>query len=98
MARSICPKPGCPNLTPCTTHARPNANARGYNNTHQKLRAAWQRRIDDGEHVTCWRPDCDTTITGRAWHLGHDDYDRAITRGPECIPCNLGHAGRSAHR
>ena len=104
MARKVCAEPGCPVLTDttrCPTHtrardkARGTKQARGYGAEHDQLRVAWQRRIDAGEHVTCWRPDCDTTLHGRAWHLGHDDHDRTVTRGPECIPCNLRHAGMS---
>ena len=104
MAKRVCAEPGCPVLTTttrCTTHtrtqdkARGTRQARGYDAAHDKLRASWQRRIDAGEHVTCWRPDCHAILTGRTWHLGHDDHDRAITRGPECTPCNLRHAGMS---
>lgn len=29
-------------------------------------------------------------------HLGHDDHDRSITRGPECVECNLTAAGRAS--
>jgi len=100
MARRVCNVAGCPTITDgprCDEHARPNANARGYGSRHQGTRASWQARIDAGETVTCWRPDCDTVLTGRAWHLGHDDLDRSITRGPECTPCNLSAAGRNSH-
>lgn len=104
MALRVCSEPGCPILTDkprCLNHRRQAEQARGsradrgYNATHIRTRADWQRRIDAGEHVTCWR--CAASITGRAWHLGHDDTDRTITRGPECITCNLSAAGRAAH-
>jgi hypothetical protein len=45
-----------------------------------------------GETFTCWR--CGAPIDPNNWHLGHDDYDRRLYRGPECPPCNLATAGR----
>lgn len=106
MALRVCSTPGCPTLTDkprCLTHRREAEQARGtraergYDAAHIRARAEWQRRIDSGEPVTCWRPTCRQPIVGRAWHLGHDDTDRSITRGPECITCNLSAAGRAAH-
>lgn len=93
----VCAQPGCPTLTQtryCWPHtrtrdkARGTRQARGYDAHHDQLRAAWQQRIDYGELVTCWR--CGTQVTGRRWHLGHDDTDRTIYRGPECEPCMAG--------
>jgi hypothetical protein len=26
----------------------------------------------------------------RSWHLGHDDHDRTVWRGPEHVCCNVG--------
>ena len=26
---------------------------------------------------------------GMKWHLGHDDNDRRVYRGPECVGCRL---------
>jgi hypothetical protein len=107
VAKRVCAEPGCPTLTttprcPIHTRARDRARgtrqARGYDAAHDATRAMWQARIDAGKPITCWRPDCTTVLTGRAWHLGHDDHDRGITRGPECIPCNLRHAGMSKPR
>jgi hypothetical protein len=78
----VCSEPGCPRLqreSRCAEHrrqaerARGSSTARGYGYAHQQHRAAWQRRIDAGEVVYCWR--CETTrITGRDWHDGHDDH------------------------
>lgn len=102
MTKRVCLEPGCPTLTDtgrCTTHrraadqARGTRTERGYGPDHIRLRQAWQDRIDDGEHVTCWRPGCGAPITGTSWHLGHDDDDRTMTRGPECAACNLRAAG-----
>lgn len=69
-----------------------NTTARGYGWTHQQLRRRWQRVIDAGNGI-CWR--CEKPIPpGAPWHLGHDDNDRSIYRGPEHPPCNLSAAGR----
>lgn len=77
---------------------RRSTTQRGYGHGHQQLRALWQHRIDSGEIVICWRPGCDQQITGTQWHLGHDDHDRTIYRGPECIHCNLSAAGKKSHQ
>lgn len=84
----------------CERHAaayearRGTPTQRGYGAAHTRLRATWQARIDAGETIHCWRPDCDTRLAGRIWQLGHDDHDRSQYRGPECIPCNTKHGGR----
>ncbi|GAB3304229.1 hypothetical protein GCM10027298_22370 [Epidermidibacterium keratini] len=60
---------------------------RGYNRAHRNQRAAWARRIDQGQRVTCWR--CGLPITNsRHFDLGHDDHDRTKHRGPEHRRCN----------
>lgn len=102
MALRVCSVPGCPTLVTsgkCPEHRRDadrqrgRRQARGYDAAHDRLRAAWQARIDAGEVIYCWR--CTTTrITGRRWHLGHDDHDRSTYRGPECVPCSTATAGR----
>ena len=58
---------------------------------HRELRAAIKARISRGEHVTCWR--CGAQLTLR-FHLGHDDNNRQIYRGPECPSCNVKAAAR----
>lgn len=111
MSKRVCSEPGCPTIVRagarggrCTTHARAQQRQRGTTTAlgwgweHQQTREHWQRRIDAGEHVNCWRPNCQAPITGTHWHLGHDDHDRSITRGPECVTCNLSAAGRARHR
>ena len=106
MSKRVCSVPGCPALTDtgrCTKHrreadrARGTRQARGYDRDYDRTRARWQRRLDAGETIVCWRPDCDTVIDPTDWHLGHDDHDRSIIRGPECPPHNLSHAGQAAH-
>ncbi len=74
---------------------RGTAAERGYDTNHRHIRAWWQSKIDSGTIVTCWR--CHKRILGRRWHLGHDDHDREVTRGPECESCNLRAAGKAAH-
>ena len=107
MLKRPCAEPGCPTLgttTRCPKHTRQRDQARGtrqqrgYDSEHDRLRAHWQGLIDEGKLVTCWRPDCSNRLLGRYWHLGHDDNDRTITRGPECVPCNLKHAGANTPR
>lgn len=85
----------CPTCARQADKARGTRTERGYGPDHQAERADWQRRIDAGEDVHCWR--CNAPI-GHDWHLGHDDDDRTITRGPECPACNLHAAGLSRHR
>lgn len=110
MAKKVCSYPGCPALVSpsayrglCDEHRkqrdreRGSAADRGYDAEHRAARRAWQQRIDAGRVVICWRPGCDTRIAGTAWHLGHDDRDRSVTRGPECVGCNLSAAGRASH-
>ena len=58
-----------------------SAHARGYGQQHKKLREQWALKVATGT-VLCWR--CGYPIHPyEAWDLGHDDYDRRITRGPE---------------
>lgn len=69
---------------------------RGYGPEHDRLRAAWAPYVAAGV-VACWR--CHTLIhPGEDWHLGHDDQDRTIYRGPEHVPCNMGAARRMGGR
>lgn len=61
---------------------------RGYDAAYDAERRAWQRRLDAGEVVLCWRcleeQSVETVIDPREWDLGHDDLDRTVIRGPEC--------------
>lgn len=107
MANRVCRD--CPAIIPataykgrCPKHARQADKARGtkaergYDASYHQQRRAWQRRMNTGERVTCWR--CDEPIDPEHWHLGHDDDDRTVLRGPECPPCNLSAAGKASHR
>jgi hypothetical protein len=63
-----------------------SSTARGYGAEHRKLRARWKLLVDAGG-VRCWR--CSKTIIpGTRWELGHDDWNRSITHGPEHFRCN----------
>lgn len=97
-----CPAIGAWTRGRCPEHERardkqrgPRAHGSGSDWQHTKLRRDWQRRMNQGEHVTCWR--CGDDIDPEHWHLGHDDADRSIYRGPECPSCNLSAAGRARH-
>lgn len=100
-----CPATRCPNIITtnaryCPQHARDyntqrgTPTTRGYGPHHRKLRAQWQTRINQGEHITCWR--CHTPITGTHWHLGHHDHDRETYNGPECVNCNTTAGGQQS--
>ena len=92
----------CPALIPtgnrCHTCARRNDKARGtrqqrgYDATHDRLRAHYTNRMNAGETFTCWR--CNKLIDG-PWDLGHDDNDRNQHRGPEHTHCNRAVASHS---
>lgn len=67
-----------------------------YGSDHQKLRKQWDEVVQRGE-ASCWR--CGRWLPpGLPWHLGHDDYDRSVYRGPECPPCNLRAAAVKGNR
>jgi hypothetical protein len=68
----------------------------GYGWDHQQKRAAIAPRVNAGL-VNCWR--CGRPITpGTPWHLGHDDHDRTIYRGPEHQHCNTSAAATLGNR
>lgn len=101
----VCSKPGCPTLTTdrrCTEHQaqyerdRGTRQERGYDAHHDALRAQWQAELNV-RPIPCWR--CKELIyPGYPWHLGHDDDDRTVYRGPEHELCNTRAAGRASHR
>ena len=103
----ICTARGCPASIPassryCTKHAREQdkqrgtKRERGYGKEFQAERRVWVRMVAEGV-VSCWR--CLKPIPpGGDFHLGHDDNDRSIIRGPECPHCNLSAAGKASHR
>jgi len=101
MAMRVCIEAGCPALTRgtrCPPHkrardaARGTRQARGYDAAHDALRADWQRRMNNGERVTCWRHG--EPIDPSNWHLGHCDINRGVYHGPECVSGNSATSGR----
>lgn len=53
---------------------------------YRKAKAAARVVVDAGL-ASCWR--CGHWLApGGPWHLGHDDHDRSIIRGPECVTCS----------
>jgi hypothetical protein len=78
--------------------------ARGYGAAYQRARREWAALVKAGgvACARCGKPIVDgkiRTAKGRvvsSWHLGHDDWNRSIIRGPEHWFCNLGGAGRKA--
>lgn len=69
---------------------------RGYGYWHRKERAKWVPVVQAGR-AYCWR--CGYWLNPtQPWDLGHDDNDRSIYRGPECVPCNRATAGRRRKR
>ena len=103
VAKRVCLEPGCPVIintgkSRCAEHerqrdkARGTSSQRGYDYQHQKIRALDKRNVDAGM-AHCWR--CGARLDPNSpWHEGHDDHDRTIYRGPECVPCNTATAGR----
>lgn len=109
MAKRVCSTPGCPTLVtsgrcaPCSSEyerARGTRQERGYDAAYDRAHRAYQRRMDAGEVFLCWR----CPELGRAahlvdprpgrWHLGHDNRDRTIIRGPQCPDSNLNTASQ----
>jgi hypothetical protein len=63
---------------------------------HPQRRAALIKQLERDGFLTCWR--CgDPIYTADNTHLGHDDFDRSITRGAEHKACNLRAAGLKVH-
>jgi hypothetical protein len=59
---------------------------------YRQARAAAKELVEAG-YGHCWR--CWGWIPpGSRWHLGHDDWDRTVIRGPEHERCNLTAAAR----
>lgn len=75
--------------------ARGTKAQRGYGKGYQSDRKVWAMMVATGE-VNCWR--ClKPILPGAQFHLGHDDNDRSIIRGPEHPRCNLSAAGKASH-
>jgi hypothetical protein len=67
-----------------------------YCSHHQALRASLQPIVSTGK-AKCWR--CGEKLPpSSAWDLGHDDDDKTIYRGIECLKCNRSTSTRKAER
>ena len=77
-----------------TMDAAALARKREYNSPAYKAARLKAKALVDSGHAHCWR--CRKPIPpGSNWHLGHDDNDRSIIRGPEhAVECNLRAAAR----
>lgn len=79
---------------------RGSRQQRGYDADYDKQHRDIQRSMNNGKTFICWRCLEEKSITHYVdprpghWHLGHDDHDRSIIRGPECPAGNLATAGR----
>lgn len=101
MTLRVCSEPDCPILVTqgrCERHRRAKDRARGtrqqrgYDAAYDAARRAYQRRMDAGEVFACWR--CvelgePHEVDPDHWHLGHDNDDRSVIRGPQCPESNL---------
>ena len=104
-AKKVCTQPGCAQPTAksyCTTHTRERDKARGtkaergYGADYQAERKRWATHVATG-NVRCWR--CGELLPANSpFHLGHDDDNRSVIRGPEHPRCNLSAAGKASHR
>lgn len=64
---------------------------------HRAAYNEYKRRQAAGEWLTCWRTGHLIPPTVRC-HVGHDDTQVNLIRGPECPPCNLKAAARKGNR
>jgi NAD-dependent dihydropyrimidine dehydrogenase PreA subunit len=77
-----------------TPHTK-SRRERGYDAEYDRARVRAKTKVEAGQ-ATCWR--CGSWLNPTLpWHLGHDDNDRRIIRGPECVRCNLGAAARKTN-
>ena len=106
-AMRVCPKPGCPELTPgglCLTHRaeherrRGTRQQRGYDAAYDRERKRWAPKVA-AVTVHCHAPVCiepaRLILPHQPWDLGHDEQRRI--RGPEHASCNRSAGGRAAH-
>lgn len=92
MAYRPCLQPGCPNLvrngSRCPEHSGPASRGYGWTDGHRQRRLDLVAQLERDGYLVCWR--CGGTITTATdMHLGHDDQDHSVTRGPEHRLCNL---------
>ncbi len=110
MTLKVCAEPGCPALVPkgrCAEHRRAQERARGsrqqrgYDTTHDRLRAQWAPKVATGRvrchSPRCLRPDDPLIHPDEPWDLGHTE-DRRSYHGPEHAACNRSAGGHAAHQ
>lgn len=106
MAGRRCSASGCPKILTdgsrtCPAHLRAREQARGsrrdrgYDAAHDRLRAAWQARLDAGEVIYC-ADGCGTRVDPASWDLGHDHVNGGYL-GPMTAEHNRADGGRRAH-
>jgi hypothetical protein len=72
------------------------ARKREYDSREYRQAHAQAARIVSRGDAYCWR--CTGWIEpDGTWHLGHDDHNRAIIRGPEHASCNLTAAAKAGN-
>ncbi len=82
----------CPACQRTHEQRRGTRQARGYGAAHEQRRKRDKVQVDAGA-AHCWR--CGAWLNPiQPWHEGHDDHDRTVYRGPECVPCNTATATR----
>lgn len=59
-----------------------------YGRTHRTTRAALVAQLHRDGYLVCWRCGGEV-VTESDLHVGHDDWDGSVTRGPEHARCNL---------
>lgn len=69
------------------TPAEQARNAKYRSPEHKAARAHYRSLLERGVILGCWR--CGKRINPDHWHLGHDDAQVNLIRGPECPGCNL---------
>lgn len=76
--------------------ATPQKRARYTNAEYRALRKQLNQQVQAG-NAYCWR--CGHWLQPeQEWHLGHDDHDPTIIRGPEHPHCNRKAAARTGNQ
>lgn len=59
-----------------------------YGRPHRRMRALLLERLRREGVLFCWRCSGEIVVATDL-HVGHDDWDLSVTRGPEHVLCNL---------
>lgn len=71
-----------------TDTAAVKARKRKYDSAEHRAARAHYRKLVEYGLATCWRPTCGKVLVPGHWHVGHDDHQVNVIRGPECASCN----------